>query len=64
MGLVTKEIDTRDEQTPVVTAEATLAQARARRLVALKAAEGLWADRVDIDKDGVNAQEQLRAEWR
>lgn len=40
-----------------------LAAARARRLAALQAAEGLWKDRTDIPKDGVTAQEQLRGEW-
>lgn len=52
---------------PIETAprpEEALAQARARRLAALKAAEGMWADRTDILLDGVKAQEQLRAEWR
>jgi len=43
--------------------EEALAQARARRLAALKAAEGMWAGRTDIPLDGVKAQEQLRAEW-
>lgn len=38
--------------------------ARRRRIAALKVAEGLWKDRTDILKDGVQAQEQLRAEWR
>jgi hypothetical protein len=38
--------------------------ARQRRAAALKAAEGLWKNRTDIPKDGVQAQEQLRAEWR
>jgi hypothetical protein len=38
--------------------------ARRRRVAALKVAEGLWKDRTDIPKDGVQAQEQLRAEWR
>jgi hypothetical protein len=44
-------------------ASEALAQARARRLAALQAAEGLWKDRTDIPKDGVQVQEQLRAEW-
>lgn len=51
---------------PIETAphpEDALAQARMRRLAALKAAEGMWADRADIPLDGVKAQEQLRAEW-
>ena len=38
--------------------------ARQRRQAALKMAEGLWKDRTDIVKDGVQAQEQLRNEWR
>ncbi len=37
---------------------------RARLSAALKAAEGLWKDRTDIPKDGVEYQEQLRSEWR
>lgn len=37
--------------------------ARQRRLAALKAAEGLWKDRADIPKDGVQSQEEMRAEW-
>jgi hypothetical protein len=41
------------------------AEAKRRRLAAaLKAAEGLWKDRTDIPKDGVEYQEQLRSEWR
>ncbi|MES2299143.1 MAG: hypothetical protein V4582_19005 [Pseudomonadota bacterium] len=39
-------------------------EAKRRRLAAaLKAAEGLWKDRTDIPKDGVEYQEQLRSEW-
>lgn len=38
--------------------------ARRRRIAALKAAEGLWKDRTDVPKDGVQAQGELRAEWR
>lgn len=49
---------------PAKPAVATLELARRRRLGALTAAEGLWKDRVDVPKDGVQAQEQLRAEWR
>ncbi len=38
--------------------------ARRQRLrAALAAAEGLWKDRKDIPKDGVEYQEQLRTEW-
>lgn len=40
-----------------------LEAARRRRLAALKAAEGLWKNRTDVPKDGVEAQEQLRSEW-
>lgn len=39
-------------------------QARRRRRAALMAAEGMWMHRTDVPKDGVQAQEQLRAEWR
>ena len=38
--------------------------ARQRRLAALQAAQGLWKDRTDVPNDGVEYQEQLRAEWR
>jgi hypothetical protein len=38
--------------------------ARQRRQAALKMAEGLWKDRTDTVKDGVQTQEQLRNEWR
>ena len=38
--------------------------ARQRRIAALKMAEGLWKDRTDTPKDGIQAQEQLRDEWR
>ena len=55
MSTPTNKVDV-DEYDP-------LAAARARRLLALQAAEGLWKDRIDIPKDGVAAQEQLRAEW-
>ena len=41
-----------------------LAAARQRRKAALSAAEGLWKDRTDLPKDGVEAQERLRTEWR
>ncbi|NHZ36823.1 hypothetical protein [Massilia rubra] len=36
---------------------------RRRLAAALKAAEGLWKDRKDMPKDGVEYQEQLRSEW-
>ena len=42
---------------PVITAS------RQRLCAALAAAEGLWRDRKDIPKDGIEYQEQLRAEW-
>lgn len=37
---------------------------RRRRLAALQAAQGLWKHRTDVPKDGVEYQQQLRAEWR
>lgn len=36
---------------------------RLRLAAALEAAEGLWKDRKDMPKDGVEYQEQLRSEW-
>ena len=38
-------------------------QRRLRLQAALKAAEGLWKNRTDAPKDGIEYQEQLRAEW-
>ena len=35
---------------------------RPRLAAALKAAEGLWKDRKDMPKDGVEYQEQVRSE--
>lgn len=58
-----KELGVQAEQLPDPTMEAPLMRARARRLIVLKAAEGLWKDRTDIGKNGVEVQEQLRAEW-
>jgi hypothetical protein len=63
MNTVPNEKDDPAEPETVLKAEHTLAQARARRLTALQAAEGLWKDRTDISKDGVKAQERLRNEW-
>ena len=58
-----KEMDIQAESLPDPTMKVPLLQARARRLTVLKAAEGLWKDRTDIRKNGVEVQEQLRAEW-
>jgi hypothetical protein len=35
-----------------------------RRLEAVKRAEGLWKNRDDVPKDGVEYQEKLRSEWQ
>jgi hypothetical protein len=43
--------------------EVALEFARRRRRAVLAAAEGLWRNRTDVPKDGVQAQEELRAEW-
>ncbi len=48
---------------PTLNSPDPLVAARERRFLALRAAEGLWKDRTDIPKDGVEAQEQLRSEW-
>jgi hypothetical protein len=63
MNTVTRPIDDIRAEPAEAPAQDALQQARARRLAALQAAEGLWKDRTDIPKDGVKAQEQLRAEW-
>lgn len=64
MNPIIKEGTTGEAIETAQRSEEALAQARARRLAALKAAEGMWANRTDIPLDGVKAQEQLRAEWR
>jgi len=53
------------EPTASVTSETLTSQdeRRRRRMAALKLAEGLWRDRTDVSKDGVEHQEQLRIEW-
>jgi hypothetical protein len=47
---VRRPVGTRDEQ-------------QRRREDAIKRAEGLWKDRTDIPKDGVEYQEKIRSEW-
>ncbi|WP_313170599.1 hypothetical protein [Massilia oculi] len=64
MSTMTKEMDTQAESLGASITEDLLKQARARRLAALKAAEGLWKDRLDIPKDGVKTQDLLRSEWK
>jgi hypothetical protein len=67
MSTLTKEVDADDyehtEPPPPPNSLDPLVAARERRFLALQAAEGLWKDRTDIPKDGVEAQEQLRSEW-
>jgi len=63
MSAESKEVNIQAKSLPDPTVESPLLQARARRLTVLKAAEGLWKDRTDIRKNGVEVQEQLRAEW-
>lgn len=41
----------------------TLEEQHRRRQEAVRRAEGLWKDRTDIPKDGVEYQDQLRSEW-
>jgi hypothetical protein len=52
-----------DVITPSEPAITPQAASRQRLRAALAAAEGLWKDRKDIPKDGIEYQEQLRAEW-
>jgi hypothetical protein len=37
---------------------------RARRAAALAKAAGIWKDRTDIPKDGLEYQRMMREEWR
>lgn len=37
---------------------------RARRAAALAKAAGMWKDRTDIPKDGLEYQRMMREEWR
>jgi hypothetical protein len=41
----------------------TIEEQRQRRAEALKNTFGMWKDRTDIPKDGVEYQEQIRSEW-
>ncbi|RFP10134.1 MULTISPECIES: hypothetical protein [unclassified Duganella] len=41
-----------------------LAQARKRRVEALRRIAGIWANRTDIPADGLTYQVELRSEWR
>lgn len=67
MSTLTKEVDAddceRNEPTQPLNSPDPLVAARERRFLALQAAEGLWKDRTDMPKDGVEAQDQLRSEW-
>jgi len=42
----------------------SLAQARRRRVEALRRVAGIWADRTDIPADSLTYQSELRSEWR
>lgn len=50
--------------TPPEPIATSLEERRRRRMAALKMAEGLWKNRLDIPQDGVEYQKQLRDEWR
>lgn len=55
--------DATDKELPPVLHVETVEDRRARRMKALKAAAGLWAERKDIPADGLEYQSALRAEW-
>lgn len=48
---------------PIRRPSGTLEEQQRRRQEAVKRAEGLWKDRTDIPKDGVEYQEKIRSEW-
>lgn len=48
---------------PVRRPAGTLEEQQRRREEAVKRAEGLWKDRTDIPKDGVEYQNKIRSEW-
>lgn len=48
---------------PIRRPSGTLEEQHRRRKEAVKRAEGLWKDRTDIPKDGVEYQDKLRSEW-
>lgn len=48
---------------PIRRPAGTLEEQQLRREAAVKRAEGLWKDRTDIPKDGVEYQEKIRSEW-
>lgn len=55
---------TEDKAGEVTQRQTLIDAARQRRIAAVQAATGLWKFRRDIPKDGVEAQEKLRDEWR
>lgn len=52
-----------DQATLTVSLRATQEASLQRLRLALKAAEGLWKNRDDLPKDGLQYQRQLRDEW-
>ncbi|MYN20078.1 hypothetical protein GTP81_25380 [Rugamonas sp. FT107W] len=66
---MTAFISHKDDQSLDSTAKDTpkddsLAQARKRRVEALRRVAGIWANRTDIPADGLTYQLELRSEWR
>lgn len=52
-----------DESAKLLSNEDALEILRRRRAEAINAARGIWSDRKDLPKDGVQHQESLRQEW-
>ncbi len=46
-----------------MTEDEELAERRAKRLEVLKKTCGLWKDRDDVPKDGLEYQNMIREEW-
>jgi hypothetical protein len=55
--------DTNEEASARINSAAH-AMAHKRRIAALRAVAGIWADRPDLPADGLQYERELRDEWR
>ena len=62
MNAIEKSLDT-DKSSSPHDEELLKAVRQAKLRTALKALEGIWKDRTDIPKDGVEFERMLRDEW-
>lgn len=67
MGAITqhKTMDATTEETAKAETDAHLrAEARKRRIAAVRGVAGIWSNRTDISADGIEYERELRQEWR